>query len=154
MVTKMIGGLSLYAGSTGHYRFIDTLNMNKFGVEHTGDLGDVILGTYARPTKEGIAYPTGAYSGKMYDKVKSVVEKVSAQYEDEEMYLIYTRGFQGILNPIQITQHFTEACSPFCDVEFMQLCLDIPVEKRISYRVYKHWILNKYPDAANYKWER
>lgn len=37
---------------------------------------------------------------------------------------------------------------------FFEHCLTIPVEKRYNHQIYFKWILKKYPDAANYDWER
>lgn len=53
-----------------------------------------------------------------------------------------------------IRKNYTEVCSPFLDVDFLQLCMDIPAEYRIGHRLYKQWIKNKYPQAAEYIWEK
>jgi len=39
-------------------------------------------------------------------------------------------------------------------VEFFEYCLKIPLKHRYDHRIYKKWILRKYPDAAKYKWEK
>ena len=67
---------------------------------------------------------------------------------------MYARGFHGACNSHLIRRNFTEVGSPFLNVDFMQLCYDIPVELRVGHRIYKRWIIKMHPDAANFKWEK
>ncbi len=153
-VCKMLGGLSLYVGSTGQTRLVECINMRKYGLEVTGDLGDVIIGSYAYKKGNEIVYPSGAYSTFLLNRINNLSDDVMKKHYDRELFLIYSRGFQGVLNTWQISQRFTEVVSPFCDVDFLQLCMDIPVEKRVGHSIYKKWILWKYPEAAKFKWEK
>jgi len=75
-------------------------------------------------------------------------------YYDHEIFLMYARGFHGACNSHLIRRNYTEVGSPFLNVEFMQLCFDIPVELRIEHNIYKKWIIRKYPQAAKFKWEK
>lgn len=68
---------------------------------------------------------------------------------------MYNRGFgfcgQGTLC-YDHTQ--TENYSPFCDIDFMEYCLSIPLEWRFDHKIYHKWVLTKYPNAADYIWEK
>lgn len=153
VMVRMLGGLSLYMGPTSEYRMLLGENTERFGLKHTGQVGDVVLGSF-RSGGEEIWWPTGRYSETLAERVQEYVDQIIQQYDDRELYLLYVRGFLGAINTHQFIQNFTEAASPFLDIEFFQLCMDIPVELRAGHYIYKEWIMKYYPDAALYKWER
>ena len=154
IMTRMLGGLSLYIGPTGELRIMLDENQDRYGVKHTGQVGDAILGCFGKKDGEKIIWPTGRYSERIAYKVDKFTNEIRSSYLNDELYLLYTRGFLGAINTHQFVQNFTEATSPFLDVDFFQLCLDIPQELRIGHYIYKEWIFKFYPEAANYKWER
>lgn len=153
IMVRMLGGLSLYMGPTSEYRTLLGENTERFGLKHTGQVGDAVLGSFRRGGQE-IQWPTGRYSEKLAQRVQKYAEQTMQKYDDMEIYLLYVRGFLGAINTHQFIQNFTEVSSPFLDVDFFQLCMDIPVELRTGHYIYKEWIMKFYPDAALYKWER
>ena len=40
------------------------------------------------------------------------------------------------------------------DVDYMDFCMTLPLEYKTHHRLYKQWIIKKYPGAAAYKWEK
>ncbi len=152
-IVFMNGGLSLYSGITGGKRMLEHINFDVYGIEHTGQLNDAIIGSYYTAIGRGRhgGYPTGMYSEKLKSRLKTTTKE---EYEDYELYLLYTRGFRGILNTQLIRSNFTEAYTTSVHPEVLQFCMDIPVEQRANHIIYKKWILNKYPEAALYKWEK
>ncbi len=153
VMVQMLGGLSLYMGPTSEYRMLLGENTERFGLKHTGQVGDAVLGSFRSGGQE-IRWPTGRYSEKLAKRVQKYADQMLQQYDDKELYLLYVRGFLGAINTHQFIQNFTEVSSPFLDVEFFQLCMDIPLELRAGHYIYKEWIMKYYPDAALYKWER
>lgn len=151
----LLGGLSWYSGITGGKRLLASLNIDRFGLEHTGMIGDVVIGSFyknERYIKKEL--PLGMYSKKYISRVKEIVKDYHDTFQDHEIFLIYSRGLQGAANTFMLRRNFTEAVSPFMDVDFLELCLDIPVEMRMGHEIYKKWIISKYPKAAKYKWEK
>ena len=143
-------GLSYYAGITGGNRLLGFMNLNNFGLEHTGQLGDVILGTFLKRRDEKIDF-AGMYSKNN----SSFLNKDNLdKFNSKEEYMIYVRGFLGTLNSHLIRQNYTEVTSPFLDVDFMQVCFSIPPEFRINHKLYKDWIRVYHNSAMNYKWEK
>lgn len=153
VMVQMLGGLSLYMGPTGEYRMLLGENTERFGLKHTGQVGDAVLGSFRKGGQQE-QWPTGRYSEKLAQRVQECSDQTMQKYDDRELYLLYVRGFLGAINTHQFIQNFTEVASPFLDVEFFQLCMDIPVELRTGHYIYKEWIMKFYPDAALYKWER
>ncbi len=153
--TALLGGLSLYSGITGGKRLLECLNLSGYGVEHTGMVGDAALGSFYHNDEELFGKtPTGRYSEKLSDRLPERLRKLSENYNNYEIYLMYVRGFHGACNSHLIRRNFTEVGSPFLNVEFLQLCYDIPVELRMGHHIYKRWVSSKYPRAAQFKWEK
>jgi len=153
--TFLLSGLSLYSGITGGKRFLESLDLSDYGIEHTGMVGDIALGSfYHNPDDGERKWPFGMYSEKLKSRLPEHVQKAGRNYYDHEIFLMYARGFHGACNSHLIRRNYTEVGSPFLNVEFMQLCYDIPVGLRIGHNIYKRWIIRKYPQAAKFKWEK
>ncbi len=151
-IIKMNGGLSLYCGITGGNQMLKNLSVWRYGLEHTGQVGDVVIGSFF---KHGIDkerhIPSGRYSERLSNRLNTVYQD---SFDDYEMYLFYTRAFNGALCTHLIRNNYTEVTSPFLDVDFLELCLSIPLELRMNHYIYKQWIIEKYPEAAAFRWEK
>lgn len=152
--TGLLNGLSLYSGITGGKRMLQSLDLSSFGIEHTGMVGDIALGSFYHKKSDFNNRPTGRYSEKLVNKLPNRIRQLHEKYNDYEVYLMYVRGFHGACNSHLIRRNYTEVGSPFLNVEFMQLCYDIPVELRMNHYIYKKWIITKHPSAAEFKWEK
>ena len=153
--TFLLGGLSLYSGITGGKRMLASLDLNNYGIEHTGMVGDIALGSFFRNIDDVKRnWPTEMYSEKLKSRLPEHVKNAWLSYNDYDIFLMYARGFHGACNSHLIRRNFTEVGSPFLNVEFMQLCYDIPVSLRIGHNIYKKWVISKYPNAAKFKWEK
>lgn len=151
-IVEMNGGLALFSGITGGKQLLDTLDMRQFGVEHTGQIGDSIVGTHLQSRAElKDMEPDGLYSERF---VSHIDQNLVKRYENKEEYLTYTRYFMGALSTHMIRQHYTEVATPFLDVDFVNYCYSIPIEMRTGHKLYKKWIMDKYPEAAEFKWEK
>lgn len=151
-VTEFTGGNVLYYGLAHGHSLLKLLDLSDFGILHSGLLGDVILGTYY-----GSRDPNSLYtvSSGMFGSLVKVNKERIKEYKNEEVGKFYNRGYNGIvLAGNTLVQQKIETYSPFLDIEFMDFCLSIPLELRWSHKIYKKWILTKYPEFAKYKWEK
>lgn len=147
------GGLSLYSGISGGNRMLRSINMEPYGLEHNGICGDAVTSSkYGKLSDAETRSPVGGYSKKLLHRLEDTRKKMHAYYGDHELFLLYTRAFQGMSNTHQIRRNYTEPSAVYMNVEFAQLCLDIPVEFRIHDNIHKKWIISKYPEAAQFKW--
>lgn len=130
------------------------INYDSFGVMHTGQIGDSILGTFFKSNSYNseVKLGQGAYSQVLMSRLADYV--FTEQYENEEIFCLYTRAFTGANQGLLSFQENTESCSPFTDVDFLEYCYSIPLNLRFNHKVYIDWILEKYPGAANYVWEK
>jgi asparagine synthase (glutamine-hydrolysing) len=152
-ITRLTGGNVLYYGLSHAYSMFSNLNFNDYGMFHTGQLGDVILGTWfdIKDDQARFNWGDGAYSKTMLEKIKDLKH---SEYKNQELSKLYLRGFNGTNNGNMAEYAFTESMSPFYNLEFFKTALSIPVEYRYNHRIYKKWIIRKYPKAADYTWEK
>lgn len=147
-------GAALYEGITGGSRLLDTLNMRKFGIEHTGMIGDAILSTFYHDREFNYGKPQlglHKYSERLSYEFDDIV---TIGYSCQEMFAIYTRGILGAQSSYMIRQHYVETASPFMDVDFLDTVFSIPFEYRNRHHIYLKWMKEKYPDATKFGWER
>ena len=146
-------GAALYMGITGGNRMLGLLNMDKFGIEHTGMLGGPVVGTY-HDKKTGHGRPEfgmNAYSDRLKYQFD---EKILKEHPCQDIFCIYARGMLGMASTYMIRQHFIETSSPFMDVDFMDATLAVPFNYRYNHYIYLKWIKEKYPKAADFGWEK
>lgn len=145
-------GSVVYCSITGGKKVLEELDPYKFGIEHTGQLGDVILGSFlSSPEQYSKNTLGGMYSYTLSDEIK---DKPLEMYQNYEQYMLYVRGLRGALSSHFIRRNFVEVASPFLHIEFMEFCFSIPLEKRIDHKIYIDWVKKKYPMAADFIWEK
>ena len=152
-ISKISGGNALYYGLAHSNSIYKYLNFNKLGISHTGQLGEVVIGSnITRLNKDDLKTLGGKYSTTLENKNSSSTSFES--FEDLELAMLYQRGFNGANEGLKIGQINTESMSPFYNVDFWEYCRSIPIKNRMNHRIYLKWVLSKYPEAANYKWEK
>lgn len=149
-IISMNYGLSLYCGITGGESLLRSINFAEYGMEHTGMVGDVVIGSYLSSPhelyKKGI---DGAYSIRLLNRLNT---KHLECYPNREMQMMYIRGMMGMNSTFMIRRYYTEGTSPFLNPDFLSFCMSIPVELRAGHKLYDKWVLKKYPDAAQVAW--
>jgi len=150
-ILNITGGNAFYFPQAQGYSMLNLINFNSLGLNHSGQLGDVIIGTYNNQNHhKEYNSKTGAYSNILIEKI-NIEMKLS--YNNMEEFLLLNRGCLGINMGLLTRQESTETLSPFMDIDFMNFALTIPVKYRYNHYIYKKWILTKYSLAAKYKWE-
>lgn len=153
-VTKLNEGNCLYAGGAQVLDTFQILNLEKKGIIHTGMIGDVVVGTFYEQKEEKINYDikSGAYSNTLISKLKEKLKTFPIEnYRNEEIFKFYTRGFLGAnMGSPCIFISELESFSPFYNLDFLEYCLTIPLEKRWNYYIYDKWVITKYPKATKY----
>lgn len=144
-VTEKNFGMAYYAGITGGNQFLKLLNFGVLGLEHTGQLGDLIVGGGFLKSRQEEAADVNRI--KYSNKISCGDIDVSG-YESHELMSLYLRGFQGALSTHYIRSHYTYVVSPFIDPEFIEICFSIPKHLRRGNRLYWAWINKKYPMAG------
>lgn len=151
-VVKLNFGVSLYSGPGSQLRIFDTINMNKFGLLHTGQIGDVVFGTFIKNVEQlNEVSPEGMYNDYFCNEYK---DESYVGYANKEEHLMMVRAMIGCMGSHFITRKYTEIASPFLNVDLLDFMMSIPIEMRINHSIYQKWILKKYPKAADFIWEK
>lgn len=144
-------GMTSFSGQAHLNSMIEKINFSSYGILHTGQLGDVIIGSYSRT--HNYNHPTHrikAASQKLFHKL---TDYDISKYPNEEMFVFNNRGLNGILTGDLPVQQYTETFSPFLDKDFLSYTLSIPLKYRAHHKIYFEWIKSCYPKAAKHKWE-
>lgn len=139
----------------GHgYSLEQLINYEPFGIFHTGQIGDSVIGTFFKKNEynKKIKLGQGAYSRELLGRLSGY--HFVENYENEEIFCLYTRAFTGANQGLLTFQENTEHYSPFTDVDFLEFCYSIPLNLRYGHKVYFDWVLDKYPQAGDYVWEK
>jgi len=147
-------GAALYSGITGGGRFLESLEADSFGIEHTGMIGDAILSTFYHDRAFNYGKPQLGLHRYSERLAYTFDEAVLKDYSCQEMFAIYTRGILGAQSSYMIRQQYVETASPFMDVDFLDAVFSIPFEYRDRHHLYLLWMQEKYPGAAEYGWEK
>lgn len=153
-IVRQNNGAALYSGITGGERLLRAINTDRFGIEHTGMIGDAVLSTFYQDRSFNYGKPQlglHRYSERLaYD----FDEAITKDCQNQEMFAIYTRGIMGAQSSYMIRQHYVETASPFMDVDFLDTVFSVPFTFRSGHRLYLRWIKEKYPKASDYGWEK
>ncbi len=153
-MTSQNNGAAFYMGMTGGRRLLELINMEQFGIEHTGMIGDAILGTLYRDKELSCGKPVLGQSTHSDRLQYSFDENLLQEYPSQELFGIYTRGMLGASSSYLIRQQYIETASPFMDVDLLDVAFSIPFDMRNHHHIYLRWINEKYPQAAEFGWEK
>ncbi|MCS3555820.1 MULTISPECIES: asparagine synthase [unclassified Sphingobacterium] len=152
-ITSISGGNVLYFGLAHTNSLMKVLNFQNFGIIHTGQLGDVVIGSFISSLdRSELNSLGGAYSKKGINLVG--IDRKFDSFEEKEIEMFYQRGLNGANSGLITSNYYAETLSPFYDIDLLDYCFSIPISLRMDHRLYRKWILKMYPKAANYVWEK
>lgn len=139
-------GLTYYFGITGGRQLLSSINNRKFGLEHTGQLGDVVVGSFSNTPNHVPPVKGSSRNSKLIAFEPS--DAYYSQYANNEDFTFENRGFRSVLSTHLTRRHYFYSVSPFIDVDFMEACFSIPMQYRMNHKLYWAWIDKYYPDAG------
>ena len=142
-------GLVYYAYPTQLLDYMYTIDTSKIGIVHTGVLGDAILSIHSNDSHETrFTLGYGAISQKLTEKLRSTCSRYENTIGDMN-YWLTIRGLGGeYLGYHNAFKQYSEAMSPFMDVDFADYCFRLPLKYRVGYKIYNSMVHNKMPEAA------
>lgn len=135
-------GSAFYSGMTGGRRLLNSLNFSRYGLEHTGQIGDVVIGSFIKNIEDQSVHPELICSSDVIEPMGIIDD-----YKNHEIFAMYNRGFYGVLSTHFIRAQRTFAVSPFIDADFLDTCLSIPLKYRVGHLLYRSWMATKYPKS-------
>jgi asparagine synthase (glutamine-hydrolysing) len=142
-------------GAAHLYSSIKTMDMQKYGIMHSGQIGDILKGSYLqRSEHSAVNMFAAAYSSKILGTIAPYLQKYKQEYATHEQFVLENRGFNGMTNGDLACLDFGYSPSPFLDPNFMQYCLNIDPELRARAMMYLYWMRHSYPEASRFRWEK
>jgi len=142
-------------GAAHLFAAIKTQNLARYGIMHSGQLGDVIKGTYAQAKRNTpVNLMDRAYSTRLLPNYIADFEKIVPHNSAHELFVLENRGFNCITNGDLACLPFSYSVSPFLEPAFMQYCLNIDPVLRLGNKMYIYWMQKEYPQASKIKYER
>lgn len=138
--------MAYYCGITGGYEFLSLIDFDKFGLEHTGQIGDAVVGKFTRSQTDERQINLDTKRNSTLLPLRFVPDTSAYTCEDEFTY--YTRMAQGALATHYIRANYTYTVSPFMDIDMINFCFRLPDSLRLNHRLYWYWIDHKYPKAG------
>lgn len=150
---EIYNGLIFYLSSAHFNNALKQIDLNAYGLIHTGQIGDGVLGGLISSLKKG-NYFSKKISSRLLHKVKRN-QRFEDGYRSEEIYQLYNRVFNITHSGSFIAEHHnTYLVSPFMDIPFIETCFSIEPKLRYKQKIYVEWLNHKYPKVAQYTWER
>lgn len=147
--------LSFYLGSA-HFNYgLKQLDLESYGMIHTGMIGDAILGGgNTAPKQQNPNLKAKLISAKLFDKIESTVKEASRNYVNEEVFYLVNRLLNVTISGLYVCNNHLYHATPFMHHEFIQLALSIPPKYKYKQKLYLKWIQRHHADIAKYKWEK
>lgn len=152
--TQEIGGSGLYAGPAHVIYGIDQCWNKKYGIIHSGHIGDGVMGAFLSSTKmtpPQLSY--GRVSTKLLAHHKAFDQKITENYATEEAYKLYERGFCGAASGVWGLEQFSYNIAPFIDRDVLDFLLSLPYEYKFKRKIYIDWMLKFHPSWTQFELE-
>ncbi len=152
-------GQVLFSGAAHLLAMLKLLDWNSLGLLHTGQIGDLVLGSYLLDKRHSLVsdeiISMTAHSTKLIHRIPvPVLDELIQAYKTDEMFAFYERCVNGVFNGYQVVQNYSEFASPFLYVEFLDYVMKIDPAYRFDNALYNEWIEKYVPTASKYPWEK
>lgn len=140
-------GLICYSGTTGLFDFMSKMNVEKYGIVHTGLLGGEVMGDFLQSkrytkTSDEVLNKLVSGFGTEHPEVINELKTLSQKYENYDDFRLENE-IRSCVNFMNTINSFLEACSPFLYYDFYSLAKRIDPKFRYNRSIYRKW-MNKY----------
>lgn len=151
-IIKINYGLSNVTGIAHVNAATKALYNNRFGIVHSGQLGDAILGTVYSDIKHIEPNIHDGSIGSFWDLTHSnKISEILKTYKNKQIFLFENRGLNAINDSFKIYDSLeTYSYSPFLDVDFLNYVLKILLRLKYKNKLYFQWMEN-YPISKSVK---
>lgn len=151
MVDKF-GGQVTFIICTGANRAMREAAAHNAALCATGLSAGAYEATYA---PSGVHTPPGDILFRYSNVVPFTVPKEYAEdYENYEQMNFYEEDALLMMSSALIRQQVCEVTSPYVDVDFLEFAYRVPLKWRTHRLLATTWIVQKYPKAAKYLWQK
>ncbi|WP_340104026.1 asparagine synthase-related protein [Rhodohalobacter sp. 8-1] len=149
-------GMVTVSGASHMYQALKSLPLEKYGAIHSGQIGDVLFGSYTRPAfnmRNNIGKMGSVNAPDILSQI-SVLPNIIDKYKDStELFSYEQRQVNGTINGDRMCSHLIDLQSPFYNKELISFCLSLPMEFKLNKKLYMEWIRRKHPKMFEYRWD-
>ncbi|MEX0779651.1 MAG: asparagine synthase-related protein [Balneolales bacterium] len=150
-------GLTVYNGAAHMYWALSKLDLQPYGLAHTGHIGGGVFGVQTKKTAD----MAGMIRKQSYVKDQhilnriSIIDEVASRYQElgYEMFAYEQRRPNAMLNGDRMISHMIDLASPFFDKTLLNLFKTIPVEYKSDQRIYFKWFNEKHPYISKFRYD-
>jgi len=149
---ELNNGLQFYLNAAHFNKALKSIDLENYGLIHTGLAGDGVLGGFL--TKRGLPdYYSNKISNKFIGKLNNDIS-IEKEFKNEEVFKLYQRVF-NITNfgSYVVETHKTYLVSPFLDEDFLITALSIDPKLKKD-QIYLDWLNKKHSIVTKYVWEK
>ncbi len=148
-------GQIIYHGTAHLDTALRGMDTSSFGVLHSGQVGDLILGSFLyAPRHEAPGSNSISLSPNSDPELDSALRAIAAKYSNHEIFALYNRAFNAASNGDLACALSNHAISPFLYPPFAQYCLNVHPALRYNNKLYSEWFKAFQPKAAAFKWDK
>lgn len=155
-IIEINGGMVSYYIAAQMVFFYETIDFEKFGLIHTGQVGDAIVGSSLFELPQHLPHKelSNSHRNSYSDEINRIWSEEEKKHDNAEIALFYNHVFNGTLNGNWLMYPFTESSSPFLNEDFLSFCLKIPLKYRNSHKMYYDWISQYHPEMGVFFYEK
>ena len=154
-------GLSLYTPIATMQNSFKRMNFSDYGVLHSGQIGDVVFGSFVRENyeilknKDKIGLTGNVKHTHLIEKIKGL-DNILERYQDKnyELYSYEQRQINGTLTGDRIASNYVDHISPFYNTELIDFMLTLPTSFKLNQDIYFKWLEAYHPNILKYEWEK
>ncbi|AWZ47859.1 hypothetical protein [Hathewaya limosa] len=148
-------GQILFNGAAHLVNTMSKVNLNKFGIVHNGNLADIMHGDYlGKPYHEKPMLSKWGYSNKLLNRVSEFDKIVKNTYTNEEEFVIFNAGINGVYNGSVSLHDNTETYEEYTDPTVVEYAMRLSPKYRFQEKLFIKMIQKHCPEATKYKWQK
>lgn len=134
---------------------LKSMDLSGFGILHSGQVGDLVLGSFLQGTKHSPSNNISiGLSGQTDPELESEINAITAGYPNAEMFALYNRAFNAASNGDYASAQSNGAISAFLYPPFASYCFQVSPVLRADNYLYLKWFQHFHPKAQKIKWEK
>ncbi|MBN2729960.1 MAG: hypothetical protein JXR53_12115 [Bacteroidales bacterium] len=150
-------GMYPYFGSAHVLYAFNKFKVKDFGLLHTGQIGDAVLGSFitanVHTKPQAGDLKKYSHSLRFFGEIEEYISKnVIGQYENTEQMIFHTRAYNGAYNGYRTIENFMDYASPFMHVDFLDYALKISPALRKNREIYIRWLGKYARQVMKYPW--
>jgi asparagine synthase (glutamine-hydrolysing) len=152
-------GLVTYNAAAHQYSSIVPSVTNGNGIIHSGQIGDVLFGSYTlrRVNVHEQIIKQGYINEPRLIKPLNIYKTITARYAKNNNYELFSyeqRQINGTFNGDRMMLHHVETLSPFFDRQLVEFCYSLPDKFKYDQKIYLLWLNRCHPQIGDYPWSK